>query len=170
VPIDGDFTPGTDPSPLLVHLPRGTTAFGVLICYEDIFPRLARESVLRAPIVLAVLTNDAWYGRAAPPTSTPPIRSCAPSRPAGPVLRCGNGGWSGWIDEFGMVRAELGDGTPGGSFRGAEALEVKRDSRWVDRQSFYVQHGDWFVLVAALLALLGAATVAAGRVAPPPPR
>lgn len=170
VPIDGDFTPGADPSPLLVHLPRGTTAFGVLICYEDIFPQLARETVLTGADLLAVLTNDAWYGEggeALQHAAHSVLRAVETRRP---VLRCANGGWSGWVDEFGVIRAELGDGTPGGSFRGAEALDVKRDSRWVGRQSFYVQHGDWFVLVAACLAVLGAAAVAAGRAPAPKPR
>jgi hypothetical protein len=32
---------------------------------------------------------------------------------------------------------------------------VSRDVRWVDRASFYVEYGDWFVLACATLAAFG---------------
>jgi uncharacterized membrane protein len=32
---------------------------------------------------------------------------------------------------------------------------VTRDQRWVGRNSFYVEHGDWFVAVCACLAAHG---------------
>ena len=84
------------------------------------------------------------------------------------MLRCGNAGWSGWIDEFGGIRAVLTrteDGriqtTAGASadpgtiyFRGAATVSVTHDERWVGQNSFYVQHGEWFLLVSAGLALL----------------
>jgi len=37
-------------------------------------------------------------------------------------------------------------------FRGAAAADVTRDSRWIGRQSFYAEHGDWFVAMCAGLA------------------
>lgn len=51
-----------------------------------------------------------------------------------------------------MVRATLTDPERGIYFRGSRTLEITRDARWVDRASFYVEHGNWFVVVAALLA------------------
>ena len=33
-----------------------------------------------------------------------------------------------------------------------KTLPVKRDARWIGRNSFYVEHGDWFVAVCAGLA------------------
>jgi apolipoprotein N-acyltransferase len=70
-----------------------------------------------------------------------------------PVIRCGNGGWSGWIDEFGNIRATLRDENGSVYFRGSETLTVTRDARWHDRQTFYTEHGDWFVPVCAILAV-----------------
>ena len=85
-----------------------------------------------------------------------------------PVLRCGNAGWSGWIDEFGTVRAALADERGTIYYRGTQTVSVTRDSRWIGRKSFYVEHGDWFVLVCAALATLGALLLApAPRIAPP---
>jgi len=170
VPIGGDFQAGTDAAPLLIHLPHGTMAFGVLVCYEDIFPALARDTTLAGADVLTVLSNDAWYGEGAesPQHAAESVLRAVEARR--PVLRCTNGGWSGWIDEFGAIRQTLTDENGREFFRGAESIDVTRDSRWVNQQSFYVQHGDWFVLVCAILAGLGAALLltAPGRPAEPP--
>jgi apolipoprotein N-acyltransferase len=163
VPVGADATPGDDASPLLVSLPAGSTAFGVLICFEDIYPRLARESVLTGADVLFVPTNDAWYGEegaASQHAAHSVLRAVETRRP---VLRCGNGGWSGWIDEFGVIRLPVENGNGTVYFRGTETVAVTRDSRWLGRNSFYVQHGDWFVLVCAALALFGWAVLGARK-------
>ena len=48
VPVGADdFQRGHSSAPLLVPLPGGTLAVGPLICFEDIFPSLARDDVLR---------------------------------------------------------------------------------------------------------------------------
>lgn len=54
----GDFSEGESTEPLK----KGEVAYGVLICYEDLFPNLSRELVLSGANVLVNLTNDAWYG------------------------------------------------------------------------------------------------------------
>jgi apolipoprotein N-acyltransferase len=168
VPIEGDFQHGFDPQPLPVTLRGQTLMVGPLICYEDVFPSLARDSVRAGADVLAVLTNDAWYGEggaAYQHAAHSVLRAIETRRP---VLRCGNGGWSGWIDEFGSIRDTLTNA--GGSIytRGTRTLDVTRDARWIGRQSFYVQYGDWFLLVCAALAGLGFAVVKLGQPATPP--
>jgi apolipoprotein N-acyltransferase len=67
-------------------------------------------------------------------------------------MRCGNAGWSGWIDEFGVVRATLTNETGTIYYRGSKVIELQRDARWIERNSFFVEHGNWFVLVSAALA------------------
>ena len=74
-------------------------------------------------------------------------------------MRCGNGGWSGWIDEFGNVRATVLNEAGSIYFRGTQTVNVTRDARWIGNNSFYVEHGDWFVLVSAVLAALAFATI-----------
>jgi len=58
----GDFTPGT-----VSPLPLNGTRIGVLVCYEAIFPELAREWVRRGSDLLVNITNDAWFGRSPAP-------------------------------------------------------------------------------------------------------
>jgi apolipoprotein N-acyltransferase len=153
VPIGSDFTPGADAAPILVPFPSGPAAFGPLICYEDLFPGLARASVRSGSDVLVVLTNDAWYGEeeaAYQHAAHSVLRAVETRRP---VLRCGNAGWSGWVDEFGGMHDVVAGGTGSVYLRDARSMHVSRDVRWTGRNTFYVEHGDWFVGVGAALAL-----------------
>ena len=58
----GDFSPGTvRPLSLNGH------SLGVLICYEAIFPELARDYVRNGSDLLVNITNDAWFGASSAP-------------------------------------------------------------------------------------------------------
>ncbi len=174
VPIGGDFARGTDSAPLVVTMRDKAAVIGPLICYEDIYPDLARASALGGADVLAVLTNNGWFGEggaAYQHAAHSVLRAVETRRP---VLRCGNGGWSGWIDEFGGVRATLTRDAagvvhtePGGEgtiyFRGSGVVSMTRDTRWIGRASFYTEHGDWFVVAAAVAVLLGAMVLGSGQ-------
>ncbi|MEO6243823.1 MAG: apolipoprotein N-acyltransferase, partial [Opitutaceae bacterium] len=153
-PLRGDFS-----SPLPVPLRGQSVSWGPLICYEDIFPDLARYSALGGATVLVVLTNNGWFGEggaAYQHAAHSVLRAVETRRP---VLRCGNAGWSGWIDEFGIVRASVTDARGSVYFRGTRTFDVTRDARWVERNSFYTEHGDWFVLVAVGLAMFSVAVL-----------
>ncbi|ACB74963.1 apolipoprotein N-acyltransferase [Opitutus terrae] len=162
VPIGDDARPGTEPSPLIVSMGGRPLTAGPLICYEDIFPDLARQSARAGSDFLAVLTNNAWYGEggsASQHAAHSVLRAVETRRP---VLRCGNGGWSGWIDEFGVVRATVRNEEGSIYFRGMQTIEVSRDVRWMGRNTFYVEHGDWFVAASAVAVLLGYGALALG--------
>jgi apolipoprotein N-acyltransferase len=59
----GDFTAGKSPMPLSCQ----SAKIGVLICFESIFPKLAREMSVNGANLLANITNDAWFGRSSAP-------------------------------------------------------------------------------------------------------
>ncbi|MFO7984048.1 MAG: apolipoprotein N-acyltransferase [Desulfuromonadales bacterium] len=59
----GDFSPGAV-SPLSMN----GTEVGVLVCYEAIFPELARQWVRQGSDLLVNITNDAWFGRSSAPS------------------------------------------------------------------------------------------------------
>ncbi len=154
VPVgEGDILPGRDPSLLTVPVAEGTTArAGALICYEDVFPSLARSSTQAGADFLVVMTNDAWFGEGGAAVQHAAHSALRAVETRRPVLRVGNAGWSGWIDEFGYVRYAMKDDAGSIYFRGGRVINVTRDQRWIGRSSFYVEHGDWFVAVSGLLA------------------
>jgi apolipoprotein N-acyltransferase len=58
----GDFSPGS-----LNPLPLQQGKAGVLVCFEAIFPEIARNYVRMGCDVLVNITNDAWFGRSSAP-------------------------------------------------------------------------------------------------------
>jgi apolipoprotein N-acyltransferase len=58
----GDYSPGE-----INPLPIQGQQMGVLICYEVIFPELAREYVRQGSGLLVNITNDAWFGKSSAP-------------------------------------------------------------------------------------------------------
>jgi len=167
VPIGGDFVPGNSVLPIQVPAGGATVPVGVLICYEDVFPALARENTLAGAEVLGVLTNNAWYGEggAAYQHAAHSVLRAVENRR--PVVRCGNGGWSGWIDEYGNIRETVRNDEGTIYFRGHKGMNVSRDLRWVGRESYYTTRGDWFVLFCAVLAAGGSSAVMILRPVPP---
>ena len=59
----GHFSAGRVEKPITYKQAR----IGVLICYESVFPDMARAWVNAGANVLVNLTNDAWYGRSSAP-------------------------------------------------------------------------------------------------------
>ncbi|MFW5874407.1 MAG: apolipoprotein N-acyltransferase, partial [Verrucomicrobiota bacterium] len=143
VPLEGSFVPGTDPNLLPLEIDDRLFEVGALVCYEDVFPSLVRESVRAGAEVLFVTTNNAWYGEeggAYQHAAHSVLRAVENRRP---VMRCGNGGWSGWIDAYGSVRKVARDERGSIYFRGGDSFEVVQYADWIRRQSFYTRHGDW---------------------------
>ncbi len=56
----GEFTAAPEP----VLLRAGRFSLGVGVCYEIIYPPLARRQAADGAILLATIWNDSWYGRA----------------------------------------------------------------------------------------------------------
>ncbi|MEJ2658352.1 MAG: apolipoprotein N-acyltransferase [Desulfobacterales bacterium] len=76
---------------------------GVLICYEIIFPPLARAMVQHNASMLVNLTNDAWYGKTSAPYQhfSMAIFRAVENRRA--LIRAANTGISGFIDPSGRI-------------------------------------------------------------------
>lgn len=154
VPTDFDICVGCYKEPLMVQAHGKDWKIGCLVCYEDIFAYLARDSVARGAEFLLVVTNDAWYGGeggAYQHASNSVLRAVECRRP---VMRCGNDGWSGWIDEYGNIRGVLVNQTGTIYTRGGAVFPIYRDRSLVDKKTFYVRYGDWFVIVCSLLSVI----------------
>lgn len=155
VPLDFDLTPGTNKNPLEVKINGHNWKIGGFVCYEDIFSWIARESVQRGADFLLVVTNDAWFheeGGAYQHSANSVLRAVEVRRP---VLRCGNNGWSGWIDERGNVRNVLLNDAGSVYFRGTNVFPIYHDISWDGKLTFFAKYGDWFVILSAFLMACG---------------
>lgn len=154
VPVGGDFTPASEPGLIPLKTSENTWRVGSLVCYEDVFPTLGRESAAAGAQVFFVATNNAWYGEegGAPQHAAHSVLRAVENRR--PVIRCGNAGWSGWIDAYGTIRDVIVNEDKTIYFRGGGNYTVFQFEDWLVRQSFYTRHGDWFVLLSAGFAVL----------------
>ena len=124
---------------------------GPLICYEDIFPSLSRLAVGQDVDLLFVSTNDAWFkheGCAEQHAAHSVLRALEVGRP---FLRCGNAGWSGWIDERGGIREVLKNDEGSIYFEGAMVMEIYLTGK---ANTVYSSYGDYFVVACLLLFIL----------------
>lgn len=60
-PIDEGFTPGNEYT--IFQLAAHGLQISTLICFEDIFPGLARKFVKKGAGILVNITNDGWFGK-----------------------------------------------------------------------------------------------------------
>ncbi len=95
----GDFTPGKVGEPLQYKGIKG----GVLICFESIFPGIAREWVKNGANVLINLTNDAWYGKSSAPYQSFAMSIFRAVENRRSLIRSANTGISGFIDPLGRI-------------------------------------------------------------------
>lgn len=100
----GDFSPGEHATPLDI----GRTKAGLLVCYEAIFPELAREYVRNGARLLVNITNDAWYGRSSAPYQHFSIAAFRAVETRTPLLRAANTGITAIIDQNGHIRTMTG--------------------------------------------------------------
>lgn len=95
----GDFSPGEVAEPLVWKSAR----IGVLICFESIFPDIARKWCELGANVLVNLTNDAWYGKSSAPYHSMAMTVFRALETRRSVVRSANTGISGIIDPLGRV-------------------------------------------------------------------
>ena len=118
----GDFSPGAHATPLNI----GRTRAGLLVCYEAIFPEIAREYVRNGARVLVNITNDGWYGRSSAPYQHFSIAVFRAVETRTPLLRAANTGITAIIDQNGHVRTMTGLFTE--AFRTGEIKPGSADS------------------------------------------
>jgi apolipoprotein N-acyltransferase len=158
----GDFHAGPGPNvfsftPKRPSHAAGSTApssrsvkFGVLICYEVIFPDLVRRFALNGAEFLVTITNDAWFGESSAPMqhfSMVVFRSVENHLA---FARAANTGVSGFIDPFGRILQASPIFT--------ETTMQATIPAW-QPHTFYSRYGDVFaygcMLVCAILCLFG---------------
>lgn len=168
-PIQGGFTPGTGPVPF--HLPDLDLTTSVLICYEDIFPRLGRRAAQTGADFLVNLTNDGWFGEGAAQWQQAVTALFRAIENRMPLIRATNNGLTCWIDAQGRIREYFTDAR--GSIYGPGFLRVELPlaPHPAAGRTFYQRHGDWFGWTCVGWTLLAVAVALASRrrqTQPPP--
>ncbi len=98
----GQMSPGTIDKPLIT----GQIKAGVLICFESVFPDLARNWTKSGANLLVNLTNDAWYGRSNAPYHTLAMTILRAVENRKSLVRSANTGISAFIEPSGKVTTQ----------------------------------------------------------------
>jgi len=162
--MNRDLTPGTDHAPLVL---KENIRAGMAICFESVFPYIARETARRGSNVLLVLSNDAWY-----PASSEPEQHLANATARSVetglyAIRCGNNGGTLAVRPDGTLEQILT--VPGrelpelrrGRGIGVIALALPK----ITRMTFYTCYGEWFTALCGLLSGAGFLLALAGYIA-----
>ncbi len=148
----GGYSRGEDNIPFPYHF----GGVGVMICYESIFPQLARAYAQQDAKVLANITNDAWFQRSTAPHQhfAHVILRAIENRL--PVVRSANTGISAYVDPLGRIvkQTELFEETS--DIYGVEGTSVK---------TVYTRFGDWLgvICISAATILFGYGFIRARR-------
>lgn len=133
----GDFSSG--PGPLPIRFEGG--GIGVLVCFESIFPELARLEVKNGATVLVNITNDGWFGRTAAPYQHFEMSVLRAVENKTFVLRAANTGISAVIDPVGRIRKK--------TRLFEKAAIVDEIGLRHSRPTFYTAYGDVFAYLCA---------------------
>ncbi len=131
-------------------LPQGK--FGILICFEIIFPDLCRKFVREGANFLVTITNDAWFGRTSAPRQHLTIATFRAIENRVFIARSANTGISAFIDPVGRIMKQGGIFTEE-AMNGTITLSKEK--------TFYTLFGDVFswICSAFSIALLGYAFI-----------
>ncbi len=124
-------------------LPQGK--FGVLICFEIIFPNLCRKFVKNGAHFLVTITNDAWFGRTSAPYQHLTIATFRAIENRVFIARSANTGISALIDPAGRI-VKRGEIFTQEAMVGTIGLSK--------RKTFYTLYGDVFAWICAAFSLV----------------
>lgn len=139
----GEFAQGQDALVFSTAVGR----FGVVICYEVIFPGEVREFFRRGADFLVNITNDAWFGRSAAPAQHLAMAVFRAIENRAYLIRAANTGISAIVAPDGQIVRASGLFTPAVV---SGAIHPRA------RTSLYTRYGDvfaWATVVVTLLAM-----------------
>jgi len=146
----GNFAAGRTAQPLAA----GRASLGVLICFESIFPDLARRETANGANLLVNITNDAWFGRSSASIQHLAMAVLRAVENRRSLARAANTGISCFIDPAGRIS----QATPlftACSIKGSLALS--------DRHTFFTSFGHYFPVLCLLLLIPLAVRIRRGR-------
>ncbi|MFC1704566.1 apolipoprotein N-acyltransferase [Candidatus Omnitrophota bacterium] len=148
----GDFQFGSNYS--VFSLGDTQEKFAVLICFEDVFPYLARGFAQRGAQVLVNITNDAWFRETTAPYQHMQASVFRAIENRRPVVRAANTGVSCAIDVYGRITSRVTDssGKKDISVSGYQTDTVHLSNV---RTTLYTRYGDIFVFCCGIFVIIG---------------
>lgn len=142
VPAAGDFVAGDEVKPMK----HGDLSLGVLICFEAIFPELARAHAEKGAHVLINLTNDAWFGKTSAPYQHLAMAVFRAVENRMPMIRAANTGFSAFIGHQGKIIKHSN----------LFCEETVMTTLQIPRSplTFYARYGDLFPMLLSMFALI----------------
>lgn len=145
-PITGSYAAGDRAVQFKLTTPNTTVPekiqTSVLICFEDVFPHLARKSVEPDTDFLVNITNDGWFGEGAAQWQQAAAGTFRAIENGVPLVRCANTGITCWIDRYGRWQQVFTD--KNGTVYGVGFMHATIPLPDSHPQTFYHQYGDWF--------------------------
>lgn len=148
VPLISDFSAGKDNTLFEIDGRR----FCVLICFENSFPHLVRDSGRLGADFLIQISNDGWFGHTSQPKQEVALAVFRAIENGATIVRGTNTGISCFIDPWGRISGIVR--TPLGETVFARGISVETIST-ISHETFYKVYGDLFVLMC--LAVVAAA-------------
>jgi apolipoprotein N-acyltransferase len=131
-----------------VHFQMGMAGARIspLICFEDVFPLLTRESVDSETDFLLNLTNNGWFGVGAAQWQHAVSALFRAIENGLPLVRCTNNGLTCWIDSVGRLHDVYFPGSTDIYQAGFKIVEIPLRSLAEKKQgqTIYNRLGDWF--------------------------
>ena len=145
VPSSGNFIPGRNH--VVFRLPQGN--FGVVICWENLFPEVFRTFVERGGQFMVNLTNEAWVGKSAASHQIIAMSVFRAVENRVSLLRCANTGVTCLIDPLGRLEKKVMDE------KGNDIMVTGILTTSVPKPkgpTFYTKYGDIFAIACTVLA------------------
>ena len=134
----------------------GKAMTSVIICFEDVVPKLARRAATPEVDFLLNLTNDGWFGDSHQQWQHARTAAWRAIENRRPLVRCCNNGITGWVDEYGQFHGV----TEPVHSTGVRMVEVPLRAG-PHAPTVYQRTGDWLswgcVLACGILAMRRAA-------------
>ncbi|MBO7686566.1 MAG: apolipoprotein N-acyltransferase [Kiritimatiellae bacterium] len=133
---------------------RASVKIAPLICFEDTLPSLARRGAELGAQAIVLITNDSWFSDSFEAEQHAWQAVLRAVETGLPVIRVGNSGVTGVIDESGRTRWLMdGAGRPLVDVPGCQLETVQ--VRSAPRPTPYTRFGDWLLLVLFAASLAG---------------
>jgi apolipoprotein N-acyltransferase len=140
-----NYGEGYEPLALPLTVQHDTLKITPMICYESVYPSFVRHFVDNGANMLAVITNDGWYGRSSGPYQHEQFAVLRAIENRRYVVRCANTGISTIIDDRGRYIKSLPLFTSG---------SITERVPLIERKTLYVRWGDFIAIPAMFYSIV----------------